>query len=169
MSAVVVTIRSKKTQTALNAILRSSGAHNQAVVLKNFIEALAVGAENGILEVNMDSVAGTGTFTVTAATSQTLTIAGTTLTGGTDYVISGLTATQIAANIVTAINASVNGKVNEVVATSAAAVVTVTARTPGTLGNLVTTTATGAVTAGAATLAGGTDGLLRVLKYGDTL
>ena len=115
-----------------------------------------------------------GTLTITATTSadtQTCTIGGkvytfqTTLTDVDGNVLIGANVTAMAANLVAAINLAAGGgttyaaamvKSVHVYATSAAGVVTVTAKVPGVIGNLIDTTETLTNSAwGAATLASG--------------
>ena len=105
-------------------------------------------------------VRATGTFTITATTganTETCTIGGkvytfqTTLTNVDGNVLIGASVTAMAANLVAAINlgsgagttyATAMTKNAHVYATSAAGVVTVTAKVPGLIGNLIDTTET---------------------------
>jgi hypothetical protein len=128
-------------------------------------------------------VRATGTLTITATTSadtQTAVIGGktytfqTTLTNVDGNVLIGASITTMAANLAAAINlgtgagttyATAMTKSPHVSATSAAGVVTVTARVPGLIGNFIATTETLTNASwGAATLASGAGNIWQAIK-----
>lgn len=122
------------------------------------------------------AIAGAGALTITAITganTQTVTIDGhvytynTSLTNTADNVLIGASATTMAANLASAINAGAGSGTTygagtvahtTVTATSALGVLTVTAKTPGSAGNSIATTETLTNGSwGAVTLAAGAD------------
>ncbi len=170
-SNIILKIRSDKTQSQLEGeLLTASGGSRyvQAEKVSDFLSGLKGGAKRAVLEIPVDSTAATGLFTVASSGAQTVTIEGVTLTGGTDYTIANQTVAQVVANLAEAINDS---DLNQLVEASvySATEVFVEAKWPGVLGNEIDTSASGAVSAGAAALAGGASGELRVFEFNLTL
>lgn len=154
-----------------NQVEDTSGLkYEQLQEVTNFLQGLKAGTDAGIVILEVGKGAGaaesaSGQITIAGSGAQSVTINGQALTGGTDYVIANLSATQIAANIVEAITNSQNSRVQSVYGSSSGAVVTLEAKAAGTVGNLITTTATGQASASASTLVGGAEGSQRVLKF----
>lgn len=126
----------------------------------NLLRGLVGGQEAAVVNVMLgvgDGTAASGTLTISANTAQSVTINGKLLTGGTDYVIATLTASQIGDNIVAAVNSSTNSRLQAVIASNNAGVVTISARDPGAIGNVYTLAATGAAASSGANLSGGVD------------
>jgi hypothetical protein len=144
--------------------------YEQLQDLSNFLKGLKGGQESafGVIEIGEGSDGGlsaSGLVTIAGSGAQSVTINGGALTGGTDYDIANLSATEIAANIVAAISNSQSSRVQSVYAESSGAVVSLFSKPAGEVGNLVTTTATGDASASGATLASGAEGSQRVLKF----
>lgn len=144
--------------------------------LKDYFGKVASGMRSHRVRVGVNAAKATGTFTLnTVIATDAVVINGTTFT----CVASGATGnqfdvgaddTETAANLVTAINAS--GDVENIVtATSAAAVVTISAAFPGYLGNAITIVSNDAtITASGARLTGGDNGALtRDLYFGSAV
>src|SRR6266853_3094726 len=96
----------------------------------NYCKGLSNGDEGARANIMLgegDGAGASGTFTIASSGAQSVTINGATLTGGTDYTIANLSATQIAANIAEAIEDSTDSRIQAVRASSSAGVVTVTA------------------------------------------
>ncbi len=165
MSQLNYRLKSQKSQGALEQKLLDSGKYESMEKLKVFCQSLAGGAERGIFEVAEDSDAATGDFTIASSGAQSVTIAGSTLTGGTDYDIANLSASQIAANLADAINDSSDGNVQLVDAEASGAAVTVTCKVNGLLGNQLAISATGAASASGTELSDGTSGSMHVLDF----
>lgn len=168
--AAETTIVVKHWNESLNTIIgimqaESSRPRREAQKLINFLKACNGGNRMAQLKVQVNSsasVTATGTVTVaTAIANDTVTVAGTVLTGSstlqnaTHFKI-GASNSATAANIVTCVNASAIN--TYVFASAVGAVVTLTASRPGVLGNLVTLASSGStlVVSGAA-LAGGSN------------
>lgn len=142
----------------------TSTPRQELQALENFLHAVKGGARNAKLEVSVDAlkpVKASGTITcATAIATNTITLGPQTLTivnsgATTDEINKGANNTLTAAAIAAAINAhAVTSKY--VVATSALAVVTVTALQRGTMGNGITLASSGSTLAVSGTaLAGG--------------
>lgn len=118
----------------------------------------------GVVTVRAVAAGTTANAYTTTTTGGTITAGDTTMLGGiavanNEFDTSpGSTDTQVAADIVRAINATTTALIyDHVRATSAAAVVTVRAKAPGTIGNAIGLSSTGGtITCSAAQLAGGT-------------
>lgn len=126
--------------------------------LAAWVESFSAGRLRGTLEVrrdNGDAVAASGTVTLSTASGTV----GATINGVSITVTWATSDTNTATLLKNAINASVNALVAPYVsATSAAGVVTITAKTPGAAGNVITLAAsgTGALASGNR-LTGGSD------------
>jgi len=164
-SKISLTIRSNVSQTQLNDDLLTDASlkSEQLQKMKNFFSALEGGADQAVIDMQLQTSA-TGTFTVATSGASALVIGTKVLTGGTDYVISNLTATQIASNIVTVIKASTDAQLEMVLASSSAGVVTLTSLAPGVVGNLIPISGSGEITASAAKL-NSAAGALRIMNY----
>lgn len=147
-TVITITHGSEAYQTIVDKLLKaSSKPKEQAIAVKNFMNAFAGTDRNGKFTAQINSgaaVFATGTITLSSfVATDTVTIAGVVLTcvasgatgaqfnvGGTDT----LTAVALAAKI------NAYTPTNQIVsATSALGVVTLTCLVPGTIGNLVTT------------------------------
>ncbi len=173
MSSIVITIKSGRVYADLARFIDVAGnPRNGVQKLKQYFKSVESGAENAAITVQRGSanpVAATGTLTVTYASMQandTVTLAGVVLTAVTGSPSTGqfkkeTDATVTAANLVTAIlaNATLAGIVT---ASSALAVVTLTALQAGVCGNQYTLVSSRdpGVTVSAAKMAGGTGGAL---------
>lgn len=162
-SNVIIKIRSDKTQTQLNADLLRKGRYQQLEAIKDQLAGLQGGAKSAVVEIPTAEYA-TGLVEVDDDGAQTVVIHGVTLTGGTDYAITG-TVAQIAENLKNAINNEDDLKNVVEAEMESASVVKVTAKYPGSLGNLITTTTTGDATFGAVTLEDGADGVPTKLEF----
>jgi hypothetical protein len=163
-----IAIDSSHNQTELQNRVDEADKSNAMADIINILRALESGSDAASVNISIgvgDGAAASGAFTIASSGAQSVTINGKALTGGTNYIIANLSVTDIASNIVAAVNASVDSRLMAVQAASAAGVVTVTARQAGALGNMFTTTATGAASAGAATLADGSDASQNVLNF----
>ena len=165
MSQMNYRFRAAQSQVALEDQLLDGGKYENMEALKSYCQALLGGNQAAIVETSAGAEAADGTLTIASSGAQSVTISGTTLTGGTAYAISGLSAAQIALNLAAAINASSDPQVQLVEASASAAVVTVVSKANGVIGNLIATTATGAASAQQATLAGGVSGTPVVMKF----
>ena len=165
MATVNIQIKTNKDHTSFK---QAGQKQANAVRIQELIKGMVSGAVVGSMEVqtsSADPVAASGTLTLTysgISADDTVVIAGQTLTcksSGTaanTFVKTG-DATATATNLKNAINANAT-LAKYVVATSAAAVVTVTANQKCSMGNLVTLVGSAGIVASAATLAGGTGG-----------
>jgi len=147
-----------------------SSRYEQLQLVKNFLRSLEGSQEAGIINLEIgdgsgDAVSATGLVTIAGSGAQSVSINGTSLTGGTDYVIANLSASDIAANILQAITDSQSSRVQSVYASQSGATITLNAKAAGTVGNLITTTATGNASVGGATLGSGVEGTQNVLKF----
>jgi hypothetical protein len=152
----------------------------QAVVLRDLvIENTGAGEECVLIEGAGTYASGTATaVNAPLAAGDTLTIGGTVLTGvagtrtsgGDDFSVDGVTVAAIAAEISEAIDDSANSFYGTVTADYLAAVVTITASSPGVGGNAITlvtsTTPAGGITLSGATLTGGGAGGSEVALVG---
>lgn len=163
-SKITFRVQSAVSQTQLQNDVVAQGGRNQATKLKNFLSACESGAGAAVITV-LNQASAAGTATIASSGAQSFTVNGDTLTGGTDYVIANLTATQCAVNLAAAINSSTDGNIQLVSAQSLAAVVTVTAKDSGLVGNLIPISGSGTITASGVTLAGGTSGTASVHQY----
>lgn len=154
--------------------LDKSNAKGTLQGILNLLQKGIGGAEQMSIQVGLGGVKATGTFTLTTAiATDAISINGVTFT----CVASGATGNQFnlgadddgdAANLAAAINASVTALVaNVVTATSAANVVTITAKRAGLLGNAITiASADATIVASGARLTGGLDGDTETLNLG---
>lgn len=173
MSSIVITIKSEEAQADLkNKYKQDADRQDENMnALARYMKALASKNERASVQVSTGStnpVAASGTWTLdTVVATDTVTVAGITFTG-TDTPSTNLhfntslaTDTLIAADIVRAVNAHPTTS-KFVSATSAGAVVTVTAHQAGEIGNFIDfTDADSTITSsGSGYLAGGTGGTL---------
>lgn len=133
--------------------------------LENFVSALVDGAQIGFAKLSTGAIQSSGTITLSSmVATDTVTVNGVVFT----CVASGATGNQFnvggsdtitATNLAKAINASVTAKIiNVVTASSALAVVTVTAVQPGLQGNMNTLAISAHGSVSGAFTTGGTDG-----------
>lgn len=141
------------------------------VLFADSVNALDIGANVGVATFNIGAVAASGTVTLSSfAADDTVTVMGVVLTGkaspSTDVQFTiGASDTLTAASLAACINAKAT--LNPVVsATSAAAVVTITSKIPGTIGNLIGTAISAHGSVAGALLTGGTEGSIVTKKYG---
>lgn len=138
--------------------------------LLNYFRSLLGGARSAKVIVNVNAVKATGTITLAShIATNTVTVNGITFTcvgsgaTGNQYNVGG-TDTDTATNLAAALNANstLDGMI---VATSDAAVVTLTALHPGELGNAVTLAISANGSVSAARMAGGTNGAVEKTHY----
>lgn len=170
-SSLVLTIQSEKTQAQLQDMLQLSATKDREVAgaLSGLFNSMACKMHRGTIDVQTGSaapVAASGTLTlVSAIATDAITIGTTTFTAtstptlSTDWEIDGASDTLDAASLAAAINAHTT--VNQIVtASSAAGVVTITAKQKGVVGNFIPlSSADATITASAAFLTGGTGGV----------
>lgn len=169
MSTIIFTVKSEETQAVLQDRHQRSGSDSEmAIAAMHLFSDLSSGARRATVDIqtgSADPVAASGTVTLASViATDTLTIGPTTFTftstpsAETDVEVDGATDTDDAAALAAAINA--HSTVSQVVtATSAAAVVTITAKQSGVVGNFINLDETGGtMTLSAANLAGGTGG-----------
>lgn len=161
------------TLTAPFANLRNSSIANAFRNIGKFFESIGIGTRGFKGTVSSNGVAASGTVTLSSmVAADTVTINGTVFTceasGATGNQFNvGASDTLTAANLAAAINASATAVVvDNVVATSAAAVVTVTCKEQGTIGNLCTLAISAHGSVSAANLASGTDGTVIAIAKG---
>jgi hypothetical protein len=147
-----------------------SSRYEQVQLVKNFLKGLEGSQEAGIVNLEIgdgsgDAVSATGLVSIAGSGAQSVTINGASLTGGTDYVIANLSASDIAANLLQAITDSQSSRVQSVYGELSGSTVVLKAKSAGTVGNLVTTTATGDASVGGSTLDSGVEGTQNVLKF----
>lgn len=136
----------------------------------NYLKGLESGTEAGIMVLEVGAGMGgatsaSGEVTVSGSGAQSVTINGQALTGGSDYAIANLSASEIASNIVRAITDSQNSRIQSVYARAEGSVVVVEAKSAGTVGNLISLAASGAAAASVAALEGGAEGSQRIIKF----
>ena len=173
MSSIILTIKSNRVYADLARFMDVAGNKRNGVrKLKAYLKSVECGAELAAVTVQKGSahpVAAAGTLTLTYASMQnndTVTLAGVVLTGvtgtpaGAQFKIE-TDGTVTAVNLAAAITANAT-LVTLVVATSAVAVVTLTALQTGVCGNQYTLVSSRdpGVTVSAAKMAGGTGGAL---------
>lgn len=132
------------------------------------LNALSLGMEEGRINIQIgeeDGVSSSGEFTVSGSGAQSVTINGEVLTGGSDYDIANLSASEIALNLAEAIRNSQSSRIQAVLAEADGAVVSLLAKETGEVGDLISIAASGAVSASAANLAGGSDPAQRILLF----
>ena len=166
-----------KTAGASLTIPLGAGLTNVAIAnafrrIGDFFQSIGIGTRSGniVCQANGAQAAGVITFS-SIANNDTITINGTVFTAKTSGATGnqfnlGVSDTTAAANAAAAINASATALVsNNVVATSAGALLTLTAKEQGTMGNLMTLaiSAHGSVSTA---VAGGTDGTVTALAKG---
>ena len=170
MSSLVLNIATDLANDVLAAEIVNSSKDGEQVLtaVRNFLRACAGGAYQYEIDLNSSAttpVAASGTFTLTSAiATDAITIGKTTLTasstpsGEDQWEIDGASDTLDAASLAACINA--NTVLNKIViATSAAAVVTVTAHQKGILGNYINiSSADSTIVASATYLADGAGG-----------
>jgi len=156
-----VLIGATTTATAANLAAAINGSCLNTCVPSTLVTATSSGNVTTVTAIVTGTSGNSIPLSANNTTGGNVTVSGATLTGGsgtltaTQFAYSGLTTTQLAANIVTAINN--NSSTAGVTATSAANVITVTATTGGTSGNSIAVGDTLAGFAwGGSTLAGGT-------------
>lgn len=164
MASITVQIRTTKPYTDYNAAAQKPENMEK---LKVLIQGLGAGNIDGEVYVSgstVDPVAASATATLTSCATDTITIGKTTFTGTGNPTTSlhfetDGTDTADAAALAAAINAHTDTS-KIVYATSAAAVVTITAHTKGLLGNHIVLSETGStiVCTGSGYLIGGTGG-----------
>ena len=167
----------KTAGSALNSPL-GSGLSNVSIAnafrkIGQFFESIGIGTRSGNIYSQANGVLATGTITLSSSvTNDTVTVNGTVFTevasgAGNNQFNHGASDTITAANLAAAINASTTAIIqNNISATSALAVVTVTAKEQGTLGNLMTLAISAHGSVSAANLAGGTDWTVTALAKG---
>ena len=172
-SKILVSITTNRSAADTASLLNMNTANAAMNNLCNLLQGMNCGAEAGKLEMNIGAVAASQTLTVgTVVATNGPTINAVAVLAVVSGAVNnqfniGATPTESATNLAAAINASTTlGLKDFVSATSAGAVVTVSAQVPGTEGNALTTTATANVTAGGAALAGGTEGTRKIYSYG---
>jgi phage tail sheath gpL-like len=169
MSTLAIVVNAEETQAYLQQTLKKTAGEpkEEAIALAGYLKELATGLKSGSVDVQTGAgnpVAASGTFTLASVpVDDTVIIGGVTLTAkaapaNENQFSQAGTNTEDAASLAAVINAhSVLGL--SFSATSAAAVVTVTAKTKGTVGNHIPIAETGtSITASGAFLAGGTGG-----------
>lgn len=157
MATLVVTIDTNKDPAEYTKAGQKTANGNRLIDL---IKGLNYGALVGSIFVQGSSaapVSASGTATLVSCATDTITIGKTTLTAGTDFVVTGTDA-EDAANLAAAIN--LHATLSKIVSAAAAAnVVTITALQKGEIGNYIALSETGStITVSAAYLAGGTGG-----------
>jgi phage tail sheath gpL-like len=170
MSSIVLTVTSELTQTHLAQRYQLAGKPKEgAQALSQLFKDLASGNKSGTVLVQTGSaspVAASGTLTlVSAIATDAITIGTTTFTAtstptlSTDWEIDGASDTLDAASLAAAINA--HATVSQIVtATSAANVVTITAKQKGVVGNFIPlSSADATITASGAFLTSGAGGV----------
>ncbi len=169
-SKLVVKLLSNKSQLQLEDQLVDdpSRPEEQGQLLENYVRACMGGLESAEWQLLEGADSATGTFTVASSGAQSLTIAGVTLTGGSSYDIAGLSAAEVALNIVDAINDSQSPALQLVGAEvgPSSDIVKVQALNDGLVGNYIPISASGAITASGSELSGGSSGELKVYQFG---
>lgn len=151
MSSLVIHVKSPKIASQLSAELARASGKDGCHALSRYFASLAGGTELGEVDIftdDSDPVRASQTFTFASVVQdEALSVAGITFTaknspsGAVEFDV-GVSDTETAANAAAAINAHTTaGKL--VLATSSAAVLTLTAHEPGLLGNQVPVTETG--------------------------
>jgi phage tail sheath gpL-like len=172
----IIRINHVKPVSAMQISKPSDNPRAECVALAALLERIAAGMETADVVVQAGGTLAayaTGTATLSSCVAtDVLTINGVPFavvaSGATgNQVNKGADDTATAANFAAKINASATAKIkNYVTASSAAAVVTVTAYVPGLLGNLITLAQTGNhITVSAAALAGGAGGDVASVTY----
>lgn len=170
MASLVITVNTEMSaQTLVDELTWSSSPRVTLTRCAEFLQAIGSGHYNGGVTIGIgssDPVRASGTLTVVNASlnaTDTVTVAGQVLTcvasnPAANQFVKGATGTDTATNLAAAINAS-SAAGARVSATSAAAVVTVSANQAGTVGNLLGLVSSGAgVTVSGANLASGAGG-----------
>ena len=144
--------------------------YEQAQEIDNFLRGLIAGTQSAILSVEIgdapgDGTAASGVITISGSGAQSVTINGGALTGGTDYDIANLSASEIAENLASAIAESSSSRVQSVMAEVSGATVILKSKSGGEVGNLVTLAATGDAAASVSNLEGGSDDGQDVYKF----
>lgn len=165
---------SSVTMTSLLGINTTANQFSMSMVEK-LIGDLRIGCQSGVLGISTGAVQASGKITLSSfVATDTITVNGRVYTGravpsGAQEFLIGIDDTATAANFVSKLNADTNTAVyRQVIGTSAAAIVTVTATNPGIEGNLMTLaiSAHGSVSTA---VAGGTDGNLVYETFGSSL
>jgi phage tail sheath gpL-like len=169
MSSLQIVVNAEETQAKLiqDLVMDTTKTREAALALSQYFRNVASGSSTAVVDVHTGSaapVAASGTFTlVSVPADDTVVIGGVTLTakaspaGEAQWSQAG-SDTVDAASLATVINA--HSTLSQVVtATSAAGVVTVTAKVKGVVGNVITISETGSsITASGTALTGGTGG-----------
>lgn len=169
-STLVITLKMNRAQGDLTRYkLDTTQPRNESTALKDLFRNLASGTETASFDVQTSAnapVRASQTLTLTYAsisTEDTFVVGGITFEavtgtpGSSDEFKKQTDATVTAANLVTVVNAHATAKLL-VKASSAAAVVTFTALTPGVIGNQIPLVGSTGMVAGAATFASGAGG-----------
>ena len=170
MASLVLTIKSEETQSLLQQLLQLSSTKDReaALALSRLFKDCANHRSRAVIDIQTGSaapVAASATFTLDTVVATDAVTVGTITFTGTDTPTTALhfdtdagSDTLIAESLADAINAH-STLSQQVVATSAAAVVTVTALQKGVCGNAINfSSADATITASAAHLEGGTGG-----------
>lgn len=169
MSTLSITVNAEESQALLQQLLKDEAGRpkEEAIALSGYFKDLATGIKSASVDVQTGAanpVAASGTFTLSSVpVDDTVTIGTVTLTAkaspaNENQFSQAGTNTQDAASLAAVINAHSVLSLS-FVATSAAAVVTVTSKVKGTIGNHIPISETGtSITASGAFLAGGTGG-----------
>jgi flagellar hook-associated protein 3 FlgL len=165
----------KTNSNSLTAALKQQGGPSAWYYrkLSSIFGMFSNGAYSANVTVTPTVVAASGTITLSAmVATDTIIVNGVTFT----CVASGATGNQFnvggsdtltAASFVTAFNAATSTSIkNCVVASSVAAVITLTSAVPGNIGNCITQTCAAHGTVSAARLAGGTEGVTATFAHG---
>jgi hypothetical protein len=155
-----ISVLSGRSGNSVKAWLRPlNGFRPEAIErIGSLFSDVAGGVHSGHITLATNAVQASGTITFSSfTTSDTITIDGVTLTGGTDFAI-GASDTATAANAVVAINADTTSGLNSmVVATSSGAVITIKSLIPGYIGNMNTLAISAHGSVSGANLTGGTE------------
>lgn len=175
-SLITIDHQTNENQTDLERLLISANRGASGLKIKDYIKQAVQGIRNAKVYVGVNSAQASGTVTLAShIATNTVTINGAVFTCmasgavGDQYNVGG-NDTITAAALAAAINASVTALVSGyVVATSAAAIVTVTAVRPGLSANMFTLAISANGSVSGAKLTGGTDGATTSLNtYGSS-
>ena len=136
--------------------------------ISNLLSGLSLGMEAARANIQIgdeDGASASGVVTISSSGAQSVSVNGVALVGGTDYVIANLSASDVAANLASAIRNSPKSRVQAVLADASGATVVVVAKEAGDVGNMITISATGAAAASGANLVGGVDPSQRIYSF----
>ena len=166
-----ITLNTVAAKSTLVSILNLAEPLEGAISLANYFNALAGGNQNAVVTLDIGAVAASNalSFSTVGTNSETVTINGVVLTAatsgnGTTSFTVGTSATTSATALKSCINANAT-LTNQVIATSAGTVVTVTSKVAGFIGNAMT--ASESLNGGAwasAIFTGGTKGSIGTLN-----